>query len=120
MTVQALDLQPEDSIMGSQASSDDLRDGLDRLLVPLLKLATVSLYKSPQGRQLSESAASFVETHHKTLLRILREVNDINSRSEPSRVHLTSMAATGLRDVPPSKANTTDVTCETLMCCTRW
>ena len=59
--------------MESSSEAKTLRARLGHIIPPLLRLVTAILAGLPSSRQAREAAAAFVESHHRALLRILRE-----------------------------------------------
>lgn len=59
--------------MESSFKAETLRARLAKVLPSLLRLVSLVLLSLPNSRQVREAGAAFVETHHKALLRILRE-----------------------------------------------
>lgn len=59
--------------MESSFKAETLRARLAKVLPSLLRLVSLVLLSLPNSRQVREAGASFVEAHHKALLRILRE-----------------------------------------------
>lgn len=74
--MQVFDLQSEERPFGGQTAPNGLRSSLEKVLPSLLRLAAVTLYTLPPGQQLRDSAAAFIEAHHKAFLQILRDAGE--------------------------------------------
>lgn len=74
--IKALGVPPEDPGQAQGAPSPTLRERINRVLTPVLRLASLMVTLLSESDRVVSEAINFIETHSRPLVRILREVGE--------------------------------------------